>query len=309
LKEHVLALKPTVIVLGYGGNEAFDGKAGLPRFKEGLRRLLDALAPAKARLVFLAPPRQENLGPPLPDPTKHNEDLRLYGDVLRAAADEHKGWFVDLYELLGDEAKLPLTDDGLHLTAYGYWRAAAALEQGLGLRPVRWQVAVTADGSAKEATGAAKVEALDNALRFRITDLRLPALQAPADAPKGAQTTEGERVLHVRGLAAGDYLLKIDGKTASRATAAEETGFPIQHGPEADQAERLRKAIVAKNRLYFHRWRPQNETYLFGFRKQEQGQNAHEIPEFDPFVEKAEKEIAALARPEAHVYELVKGEK
>ena len=56
--------------------------------------------------------------------------------------------------------------------------------------------------------------------------------------------------------------------------------------------EKLRQVIVEKNRLYFHRWRPQNETYLFGFRKHEQGKNAAEVPLFEPLVEAQEKEIA-----------------
>ena len=56
----------------------------------------------------------------------------------------------------------------------------------------------------------------------------------------------------------------------------------------------LRKAIVAKNELFFHRWRPQNETYLFGFRKHEQGKNGKEIAEFDPLVAKEEAKIAEL---------------
>ena len=68
--------------------------------------------------------------------------------------------------------------------------------------------------------------------------------------------------------------------------------------------EKLREAIIEKNRLYFHRWRPQNETYLFGFRKHEQGQNAREIPLFDPLVEAKEKEIAKLRRPVPHTYQL-----
>ena len=54
----------------------------------------------------------------------------------------------------------------------------------------------------------------------------------------------------------------------------------------------FREAIVAKNELFFHRWRPQNETYLFGFRKAEQGRNGKEIAEFDPLVTKAEERIA-----------------
>src|SRR6516164_6590411 len=45
LKDHVLAEKPTVLIIGYGGNEAFDGPAGLPKFEKGLNDLLDALAP------------------------------------------------------------------------------------------------------------------------------------------------------------------------------------------------------------------------------------------------------------------------
>ena len=61
-----------------------------------------------------------------------------------------------------------------------------------------------------------------------------------------------------------------------------------------DQAEALRKVIVEKNRLFFYRWRPQNETYLYGFRKHEQGDNAKETPQFDPLVEAKDKEIAKL---------------
>lgn len=69
---------------------------------------------------------------------------------------------------------------------------------------------------------------------------------------------------------------------------------------DAGQVEALRQAIIEKNRLYFDRWRPQNETYLFGFRKHEQGQNAVEIPKFDPLIEEKEKLIAELRRPKSH---------
>jgi lysophospholipase L1-like esterase len=60
--------------------------------------------------------------------------------------------------------------------------------------------------------------------------------------------------------------------------------------------EGLRQKIKRKNRLYFHQWRPTNETYLFGFRAHEQGQNAKEIPMYDPLVAKADDEINALKR-------------
>ena len=55
--------------------------------------------------------------------------------------------------------------------------------------------------------------------------------------------------------------------------------------------EDLRAAILAKNELFFHRWRPANETYLHGFRKHEQGQNAAELLEFEPMVASSDQQI------------------
>lgn len=63
-------------------------------------------------------------------------------------------------------------------------------------------------------------------------------------------------------------------------------------GEEPKKFEAVRAAVRKKNELFFHRWRPQNETYLFGFRKHEQGKNAKEIVEFDPLIAKAEQELA-----------------
>ena len=61
----------------------------------------------------------------------------------------------------------------------------------------------------------------------------------------------------------------------------------------------LQQTIQAKNLQFFNKWRPQNETYLFLFRKHEQGRNAKEIPEFDPFIEAKEAEIGKLAESAA----------
>ncbi len=68
-------------------------------------------------------------------------------------------------------------------------------------------------------------------------------------------------------------------------------------GKTSQQEEAIRQKIVEKNRLFFHRWRPQNITYLTGFRKHEQGNNAVEIAQFDPLVEQSEVEIDAMKKP------------
>lgn len=66
--------------------------------------------------------------------------------------------------------------------------------------------------------------------------------------------------------------------------------------PSATPTDQLRRLIVEKNTLFFHRWRPQNITYLTGFRKHEQGNNAVEIAQFDPLVAEAETQITELLR-------------
>ena len=62
-------------------------------------------------------------------------------------------------------------------------------------------------------------------------------------------------------------------------------------GEEPKKYEAVRKAVIRKNTLFFDQWRPQDETYLFGFRKHEQGKNGKEIVEFDPLIDAAEKQI------------------
>jgi len=68
-------------------------------------------------------------------------------------------------------------------------------------------------------------------------------------------------------------------------------GVPTLADKRPDPA--LLKLLLRKNDLFFHRYRPQNETYLRGFRKHEQGQNAAEILVFDQLIERVEEQIAA----------------
>ena len=86
--------------------------------------------------------------------------------------------------------------------------------------------------------------------------------------------------------------------TATRvgqAIAAVDDGHDLPQGsPDRDRLDALRSAIRHKNRLVFHRHRPQNTTYLLLFRKHEQGQNAGEIAAFEPSIRDAEAVIDAM---------------
>jgi lysophospholipase L1-like esterase len=198
-----LELKPTVIFISYGTNEAFEGKEGLPKFEKGLEKLLDALKPAKARIILFTPiPAEKSASLPKPKPL--NDKLALYSSAIKAIAEKRGLAVADLFNNFQNiRAPGPFTENGIHLTESGYKQYVP----------------------------------------FFTNSLAQPG---------------------------------------------------VIFGTE--QLEPLRKAVIAKNELFFHRWRPENETYLFGFRKHEQGKNAKEVAEFDPLVSKAEEEIAKIRK-------------
>ncbi len=203
--KQVKDLKPTVILLAYGGNEAYAGEAGLAAFKKQLQKLLVDLKPTGAKIVLISPHRSENAGHPLPNPAPHNRDLKIYSNLLREIATQNNHYYVDLYSQLiptpEGNPQLKWTTNGIHLTKAGYEKAAKVIANDLGLNPV---------------------------------------------------------VL----------------------------------SPSVEQE--VRQLTFEKNRQYFHNWRPQNITYLLGFRKHEQGQNAKELPQFIPLIEEREATIHRL---------------
>jgi len=215
------SLNPTLVILAYGGNEAFAGTAGLERFLLQYRKLVSDLEPTKTRFAFVLPPGLlSSAAPSESSATQYNESLKTYRDEIRKLAAELKAPVIDLSRASAEEASLkncPLTSDGMHLTACGYWALAHRL---------RDQVDVEQKG------------------------VVLPIPHEPY--PTVATVSSSDRL------------------------------------------ERMRGEIVAKNEQFFHKWRPANFTYLFGFRKYEQGNNAVEIPQFDPFIEKREAAIAEL---------------
>lgn len=320
LKEHVLALKPTVLIVGYGMGESFDGEAGLSRFEEGLNALLDTLAPTHAKVILLSPITHEDMGRPLPDPAPHNKALQLYSKAIESIAQKRKAAFISLQ--MGPEMRSakgirrPLTDNGIHPTDFGYAVLAkiVAGQFQSATTSAPWSVDLVVGGSTKvDASSNPKVSgqvSSRDGFRFETTDAQLPEPRTVAAlaASEGAGASASGRSLKVKGLAAGRFALKVDGRVVAVAEAddwAKGKALPTTT-PEFAQVEALRATINEKNLLYFHRWRPQNETYLFGFRKHEQGNNAREIPLFDPLVAEKEQVIARLRVPKSHVYELVR---
>jgi hypothetical protein len=307
LKEDLSRIKPTVIFVGYGMNESFEGEAGLPKFQKGLASLLDMLGSTKARILILSPPPQEETGR-LPDPAKHNHDLELYRATLRKEAEKRGLVFVDFFSNFQPDpwtaGSILHTDNSIHFTDFGYWRSGQFLKRTIGAMVRPWRIEIDKDGKINVADSVQISDVRSGPLRFQSRDQELPT--SPPQEPPDRKNLEIIRIIRVPGLPLGKYSLRIDGREVALADADNwVAGIRLTRGPEFDQVEKLRQTIIEKNRLFFHRWRPQNETYLYGFRKHEQGQNGREIPEFDPLIAQLEKKIAQLRVPVPHQYELV----
>lgn len=208
LIEEVSRLKPTVIFLEYGENAAYQGAAGHETFRAEMKKLIADLKKQTPRIYLVSPPAAEKLAPPLPDPTRINQERASMTQLLKGLAQEESLGFIDIFTPLSQELAIAdrprFTTDTIRYTRDGYAAAAEAILNELGI-----------------------------------------------------------------------------------------TGFNRDGGdPE------LRELIRLKNDLYFHQYRPQNETYLRGFRKHEQGQNAKEIAEFEPLIAQAEARIHAYVRGE-----------
>jgi hypothetical protein len=199
------------------------------------------------------------------------------------------------------------TGNGIHFTDLGYWRSARILHLALGGDERLWQIDFDKGSTLRKAEGIEISNIESGPLRFQVKDRMLPDPLSPQQSllKSWERDPESRPMIRVSGLWPGQYCLRIDGREVAVESAGKwADGVRLTRGPEFDQVEKLRQAIIEKNRLFFHRWRPQNETYLFGFRKHEQGQNAREIPEFDPLIVEWEKKIAKLRVPQTHKYEL-----
>lgn len=255
LVDEVNAAKPTVIFVGYGNVEAFDGEKGLPKFVEGFGKLLDELEKTKARIVVLGPKTLRATTPSRekePESRRkaiesYNRDGERYAQELKAVSEKRGHRFVDLLAVTKPQKESPLqsgglepvamTDNGIDTNDHGYLALA-------------WTIAKTLQVP-REVLGFANYE--------------LQAYRYYLDLGRRFDREEAEAKIR-----------QLEEKPLVR----------IGH----ETIETIRK----KNELFFHRWRPQNETYLFGFRKHEQGKNAAEVFQFDPLVEAEEKKIAEL---------------
>ncbi len=132
-----------VVFACFGMNESFQGPEGLEKFAHDLDALIQDLQAQQyngrsaPRIVLVSPIAHENLGGLLPDGEGHNEYLQRYTRAIADLAQRYELPFVDLFhptqEVMDSSPEKKLTQNGIHLTAYGYWITSQIMARSLGL--------------------------------------------------------------------------------------------------------------------------------------------------------------------------------
>ncbi|MXW63483.1 MAG: SGNH/GDSL hydrolase family protein [Bacteroidetes bacterium SB0662_bin_6] len=294
LVEQLTAPQPTLAVLAYGGTLAFENDDALSEAVDGYHTLLDTLATRGIRCVLVSPiPHDEHMSPN-PNVAVLNEQLAAVRDAFREIASVRECGWVDLFDAMAEEYEHAaqqggsLTGNGMRLNEAGYRMLTRRLIKAMEPLHPDLSADLALDIDSGEVTGGTSYGSSEQETGvYAIVPNRLP------------YSWEARNVV-VTGLSRGTYRLTAGGQTPAVGPArAWQEGIAVHYPAETEQLAALRRAIVDKNRLYFRQYRPQNETYLVGFRQYEQGQNAPELTELDPIIHEKENEIGRLrmARP------------
>ena len=139
--EYLQHVGPSVVFVFYGYNESFAGPAGAEAYEGELVKLVERYTALRKeqgvdlRFVLFSPIAYENKGDRhLPDGIELNENLAIYTEATRRAAEKTGQTFVDLFNptlSLYRSSTDRFTLNGIHLNAQGYQRLANIISAAL----------------------------------------------------------------------------------------------------------------------------------------------------------------------------------
>ncbi|MFM7594107.1 MAG: GDSL-type esterase/lipase family protein, partial [Isosphaeraceae bacterium] len=276
-------VKPTIVVLQYGTNDSQAGAAGLQEFLSDYRRLISEIRGRfKPRQLFLATPMPPARLLSATADAARKKNLDLYAEAIRNLAPEVQAEVIDFNTAAAriaarnEEEFRKISDNGVNLSNLGYWRLLSTIDRdifGFSEKPLKFRLTqdrdsvVTIPASQSSIAFEFQTKPGTSSARFEIRRVQLPAPVAPRASGDDRPGPAPGWMFQFPGLADGRYRLELDGKPAATASAkAWAEGISVGEDPDAARVEQIRQHVMRKNELFFHRWRPQNETYLFGFR-------------------------------------------
>ncbi len=259
--------QPTAVVLSYGTDASLAGEPGLGGFTAATKKLLatlrEILSTNANRIVFLGPVAADAPGAPAGEVQKRNEQLALYSKAIETVLVDgmiylpmHGALTNDLSQAATRRSSEPTLPHSLtnltHLTPYGYTRVCIPFERALRWNSANWRFGLLEGNRFREGGFGLlfhRVNRTDQGLHVEATEKMLPIPNAPGFVDKN-ESSRPQCYIQVTALASGLYTLQIDGKPVVSGSHIDWARYRlVTDGPQWDQAEQLRAAIVAKNQI------------------------------------------------------------
>ena len=316
----LLAHKTDVIVICFGMGESYAGKAGLSDFRGHLKRIIAAHKGKKyngesmVRIALVSPIAHEDHGELSRNRKQRNKDLADYVGAMQQVASAEDVPFVDLYAptlyLMGIEDSSKLTEQGIHLNAYGYWATGRMVADKLLPGQPTWWFSVDAKSLEATARGAkvSGVKQQGRGLRFSVEEGSPPSLSPPAEGKIHDNLAATRDTLVVSNLVPGQYLLTVDGQPVAEGSHQRwAEGVPVDSSPAHLQLEDYRERVNDKNLQFTYSWKALNQVHIVGERKASPSGRSlpAEIIEFNELATGKEKKLGITIKPRTSEWILV----
>jgi len=325
--EHVLAEKPTAVLIDFGMNDggygAFKPDAA-EQFARNTEAMLEAAQKAGVRVALISPNAVDRR---VADRfTLYLETQKQFYAPLKGLASSHGAAFVDQYaatraaleKMAGDDPKAEKVrpfGDGFHTSQPGGLLMAHAILVGLKAPALVSQADVDAGAGKAQARRCTveNVKATEAGVAFDRTDEALP-MPVRKDWESVLPYVDDLKDLNwyglkVSGLEAGKYTLEIDGKevgsfTAERLNEGVNLGN-LTTGPIYDQGQKVAEAIQAKNDVVHKRFRNvvmfQSPDWLADVARE---RKPLELVRQKEKIDAMQADVDKLARPQVRRFEL-----
>ena len=298
LISQIKAAEPDWLIIGYGNVEAQQGAEGLDLFKNGMNQLLDSVEAIGAKAILLSTIPQVSAGTEDLLKLRNNEN-RSYNQAIKEIAQSRKLTFIDFFDAFNTATGAELYENnGVHLNEKGYAQLAETVMDQLGLN--REKPSIEIDASTASVESNVPVQNISIADKAR--NISFKSIQNLVSNPN-----PGNETIKVNGLKKGNYSLSVDGKLSAIGSRKQwEEGIILEQGPSLEQSKHLLELIREKDKIYFQQYRPQNRTYILGFRSYEQGRHKEGLEALDALILWLDDQINQTKKPKTLHYQLEK---
>ena len=323
-------LNPTAVTIDFGMNDAREGDKGYAPYLANALKLTDKFAAMGTRVALISPSAEERYTEGQPAGSAYNLRLQKYSEGLRDFAKEKGILFVDqLTPMIGviesgrkagvlpaKESGPRLIPDGVHPNWDGHLVMATEVLKGLHApalvskveingktREVKAEKAKVTDVTTGEKIAFTR---LDDAMPWPVPPETQLALKIPGFTPFDDLSRYD---LVVSDLPAEQYKVSVDGKdfgTYTREQLAAGVNFTSEAIKQFGEVRQLLAAIVAKNDLFFNRWRQVQLAEIPAWIPAEavEPARAAKLKELDAKLAEAEAKVNSLRAPKSHQWVL-----